>query len=210
MMVFVFVAGFRDDAYAKTAPQYVPDSIALYKDGKSVTQDGSVSGGSYNIPFGKTVTFDLMAFPDSVTGSFLELDDTVIDGDSFAIKFTPVAEGTSESISWSMTQEDEISNAKLNPTVRAQKIATLSVSGVDYPNKKDSDRADIYIYCEYSFKRPNGADSGIISKKSNPIAIKIVSGGGGGGGCNGLAAGPLLCTLGALLVFRKNRSTPRL
>jgi hypothetical protein len=204
VVVFVFAVGFMRGANAQTAPQYVPDSVALYKDGKEVTQDGSFSGGYYNINFGATVTFELMAFPDSVTGQFLELDATVIEGDSFSIKFTPVVDGTTEAISWNMTQADAVSNTKIDPKVRAQKIATLSVSGVDYPNRKDSDHADIHVYCEYSFKRPDGSDSGMLTRKSNVIAIKAVSGGSGGGGCNSLGLGFLFFALtGTFLITKK-------
>jgi hypothetical protein len=201
---FVFVAGFGSASYARTAPQYVPDSVALYRDGKLVAEGGSLQGGYYEIQFGKTVQFDVMAFPDSVTGAFLELDGTVIGGDSFSIKFTPIVGETSEAISWSMTQEDVIANSKLDSKVHAQKIATLSITGLDYPNRKDSDYAKVYIYCEYSFKRPNGADSGIISKTSNTVAIKAVpGGGGGGGGCDASGMGFWLFTLAGAFLIRR-------
>jgi hypothetical protein len=210
ILFLVFAAGLASASYAKTAPQYVPSAVALYKNGALVTEDGSYSGGGYySIPFGSTVQFDIMAFPDSVTESFQELDETVISGDSFSIKFTPIVDGTSEGVSWSMTQEDTISNAKIDPKVRAQKIATLSITGVDYPNRKDSDHANIYINCEYSFKRPSGVESGITSKKSNVIAIKAVprgGGGGGGGGCDSLGIGAsLFVVLGGAFLLRRGQ-----
>ena len=134
------------------------------------------------------------------------LDETVISGDSFVIRFTPVVEGISNSVSYSITQDEIISNSKIDPRLGAQKVATLSVSGVNYSNRKDDDYADITVYCEYSFKRPDGTDSGNITLKSNVIRIRQSSGGGGGGGCDaGFGVLPVLLLIASAITTARRK-----